>query len=55
MSEGWKEVDVIYLQIREFPEITWCADKINDDDIKYLRATPEREKAEKGKDYQDER
>ena len=45
------EHDVIYLQHGESPirleevGITWCADKINDGDTKYLLATPEREAA----------
>ena len=43
--------DVIYLQISNpdepirIDETTWCSDKINDDDIKYLLSTPEREAA----------
>ena len=40
-----KDYDVIYLQKSEFPETTWCVDRINDDDIEYLRATSEREAA----------
>ena len=45
------EHDVIYLQTDEAAEslglegVTWCQDKINDGDIKYLLATPEREAA----------
>ena len=43
--------DVIYLQISDsdepirIDETTWCSDKINDGDVKYLLATPEREAA----------
>ena len=43
--------DVIYLQINDpdepigIDETTWCSDKINDDDIKYLLSTLEREAA----------
>ncbi len=43
------EHDVIYLQHGESPirleeaGITWCQDKINEGDTKYLLATPERE------------
>jgi len=43
--------DVIYLQMGDpdepirIDETTWCSDKINDDDIKYLLSTPEREAA----------
>ena len=40
-----EDYDVIYLQTEEFPETTWCVDQINDDDVKYLLATPEREAA----------
>ena len=45
------EHDVIYLQTDEAAEslglegVTWCQDKINDGDTKYLLATPEREAA----------
>ena len=28
----------IWLQINEFPETTWCRDKINDDDVEYVLA-----------------
>ena len=43
--------NVIYLQMDKEAEyfydegVTWCIDKINDTDIKYLLATPEREAA----------
>ena len=37
--------DTIWLQPDEYPEITWCRDKINDNDIKYLLANTEREVA----------
>lgn len=40
-----KQHDAIYLQKEDFEEMTWCADQINDDDVKYLLATPEREAA----------
>ena len=30
--------DVIYLQVDEFPEITWCTEKIHDTDVEYVRA-----------------
>ena len=29
----------IWLQINEFPETTWCRDKINDDDVEYVLAS----------------
>ena len=44
-NEQFQAPDVIWLQPDEFPEITWCRDKINDNDIKYLLATPERKAA----------
>ena len=43
--------DAIYLQVGDsdepigIDETTWCSDKINDGDIKYLLSTPEREAA----------
>jgi len=43
--------DAIYLQVSDsdepigIDETTWCSDKINDGDIKYLLSTPEREAA----------
>ena len=43
--------DVIYLQVGDSDEpigidyTTWCSDKINDGDVKYLLATSEREAA----------
>jgi len=43
--------DAIYLQVGDsdepirIDETTWCSDKINDGDVKYLLATPEREAA----------
>ncbi len=30
---------IIWLQVDEFPEITWCADKIHDTDVEYIRHT----------------
>ncbi len=52
-----KPPDVIYLQSHgdgleeldpfgELGDITWCQDQINDNDDKYLLATPEREVAQ---------
>jgi len=43
--------DAIYLQVGDLDEpirideTTWCSDKINDGDVKYLLATSEREAA----------
>lgn len=33
-----KSPNIIYLQIHEFPDTTWCMDRINDDDVVYVRA-----------------
>ena len=46
MMDEMDEYDVIYLQMEELEETTWCADKINNTDIKYLLATPKREAAD---------
>ena len=34
-----KPPTIIYLQIQEFPDTTWCVDQINDDDVEYVIAS----------------
>ena len=46
MMDEMDEYDAIYLQMEELEETTWCADKINNTDIKYLLSTPKRAAAE---------
>ena len=41
----------IYLQIANLPEITWCVDKINDDDIEYIVKQPNKLSFDDAADY----
>ena len=47
MPNKFKAPDKIYLQITDdegehSDEITWCVDKINDDDVEYIRVNKQR-------------
>ena len=37
-QETKQELEIIWLQKDDDDNLTWCEDKINDDDIKYIRA-----------------
>lgn len=58
MSE--KIPEKIYLQWDDdLTDVTWCSDKINSDDVEYVRASPKHEtpeayKQRTGKDYPDD-
>ena len=46
ITNATEPLDIIWLQPDDNDLTTCCQDKINNDDIKYLLATPEREAAE---------
>ncbi len=41
-----KAPNAIYLQVEEPIEVTWCADRINETDVKYVRAQIAEERLE---------